>query len=47
MEKRERGSNITLPIILRLLGRMSSGEKEKRKEIKIQKKMGMGKKIKL
>ena len=26
MEKKERGSNIMFPIILRLLGRISSGE---------------------
>ena len=27
MEKRERGSNIVIPLILRLLGRISSGKK--------------------
>ena len=33
IEKREKGSNIIFPIILRLLGRMSSGEKGKGTEI--------------
>ena len=39
-EKRERGSNIIFPIILRLLGRISSGEEVKWTEI-------LGKKIKI
>ena len=29
MEKRERGSNIIFPIIMRLLGRISSGEEDR------------------
>ena len=50
--KRDRGSNIIFPIILRLLGRISSGKKGKGaetagKKIKIKKIMGMGKNIKL
>ena len=32
MEKRERGSNIIFPIILRLLGRISSGEKGRKRK---------------
>ena len=47
MHKRERGSNIICPIILRLLGRISSGGKGKGteilgKKIQIKKKWGMG-----
>ena len=39
LEKRERGSNIIFPIILRLLGRISGGGKGKgtEKKIKIRK----------
>ena len=49
LEKREYGHNIIFPIILRLLGRISSGEEGKVTEIlgkiiKI-KKMGVGKNI--
>ena len=47
--KRERGSNIVFPIILRLLGRISSGEKGKggRKFRERKKKdMDMGRNIK-
>ena len=33
VEKRERGSNIVFPIILRLLGRISIGEEGKRTDI--------------
>jgi len=40
VEKREMGSNIIFPLILRLLGRISSGEKWKGKEI-------LGKNIKI
>jgi len=51
VEKREMGSNIIFPIILRLFGRISSGEEGKGmemlgKKIKILK-MGVGKNIKL
>ena len=40
MEKRQRGSNIIFPLILRLLGRISSGKEGKETEI-------LGKKIKI
>ena len=40
VEKRDRGSNIILPVLLRLLGRISNGERGKGTEI-------MSKKIKI
>ena len=51
MEKRERGGNIILSIILRLFGKISTGVKGKGIEIlgveNHDLKMGMGKNIKL
>ena len=50
MEKRNRGRNITCPIIFRLMGRISIGEKGKRMDIfenQDYKIMGVGKNIKL
>ena len=52
MEKRERVRNIIFPIILRLLGRISSGGKGKETEIsglkiKLRKEVRLGKNIKL
>ena len=51
-KKRERGSNIAFPIILRLLGGISSGEGGKETEIlwkksRFKNNLGVGKKIKL
>ena len=47
VEKRERGSHIIFPVILRLLGKISGGEDGKgtvslRKKIKIEQKWGWG-----
>ena len=50
-KKRVRGSNIIFPLIFRLLGRISGGEKEKGTDISGKKsrfkERGMGKNIKL
>ena len=52
LKKRERESNFILPILLRLVGRISSGKEERQRKLRGRKKdwkknNGMGKNIKL